>query len=158
MIQKKRKSEQKYKGFFKLRAWFLLRFPKWFARQIVKNLPSLMRCACNDNSTDYAYARYVLSIAEDKKFTDDCVKEITRWIVENGKDALLPTLSDIYTCLHTVYIRTIRPGLWIGKNGETIDSLISCLRKMYPDINVELVENKRSLSKVYSHYTHLKNY
>jgi hypothetical protein len=154
MRQGKRNSAPRYKGFFKLRIWFLLRFSKWFAGQIFNNLHALMRCACNDSSADYTYARYILSIVEDKKFTDECVKEITRWIVESGNDALLPTLSDIYTCLHTVYIRTIRPGLWIGKGGETIDSLISHLRKMCPDINVELVENTRSLSKVYSHYTH----
>lgn len=146
-----------YKGWFLFRIKFLRWFPKWFAKQILNNLPLLMKRAGKDENIDYIYVRHILSIAEESKFRDNCIKEICRWIVDNGHDGLLPTLSDIYTCAHTVYIRTLRPGLWIGKGGEDINSLISHLRTIWPDIEVELVENTCSLSRVYAYYSSFKN-
>ena len=156
-MKTKRKDIPAYKGWFLFRIKFLGWFPKWVARQILNNISLLMRRAGKDDNVDYIYVRHILSIAEEKEFRDNCIKEICKWIVNNQQDGLLSTLSDIYTCAHTVYIRTLRPGLWIGRGGETIDSLISHLRKTWPDIDVELVENTASLAKVYSCYTTLKN-
>lgn len=148
-----------FTGWFAFRLLMLKWFGKFYAKCLVKNLCVFKKQVEDDhNRIDYAYARYILRLAEDDDFRDDCIREIVKWIIENRQQGLLPTLSDIYTCNKTVYIYTLRPGLWIGKGGSNIDSLVVYLRKTWPDVVVELVENTDTLSKVYSYYTMYNDY
>ena len=149
------KNKLPFTGLFKIRAKLLYWFPKIFIKGIMSNIKRFLHDAGTMRPIyDHLYARFILSFTENTEFSHKICGDIARWIANNKYETLLPTLTDIYTSNNNVYIKTLRPGLWIGKAGMTIDSLTKYIRESQdnPDIEINLVEEKGNLVTFYSYY------
>lgn len=157
--KKKRQGKKlEYRGLFGIRRFFMTKMPRLFAkwyyssfkrsREAFRMLFNMRGC-----TSEYWYARYVNSymiIDEDFK---EILRAIARWIRKEKEQSLLEHLCDIFTFRYKgrieVYLVTSRPGLWIGRGGETIESLIAYLREQISeDITVELKEWSSPATKV----------
>ena len=156
----------KYRGLFKLRMKVLRNFPKAFVKSVRKNMDVFIKDASSTkNMPDYLYARHILSYIEDEEFTAKVLSIIAKWLIDEKHDKLITTLTDIYTVDNFldkkyIFIRTIRPGLWIGKKGNIIESLTDNL-KMHlgcSDIDIILVEENGNFAKLLNYYTTYNEY
>ena len=79
------------------------------------------------------------------------------WMRANNLEMLQYT--DIFVIGKTIFIYTVRPGLWIGRHGQTIDSLKKLIKESetghpeYADYKVELIEDNQT-----AHATPLRYY
>lgn len=163
----KKKIVSKYRGLFKLRMKILYNFPKAFVKSVRKNMDVFIKDASSTkNMHDYLYARHILSYIEDEEFTTKVLSSIAKWLIDEKQDKLITTLTDIYTVNNYVlgkkyiFIRTIRPGLWIGKEGNIIKSLTDNL-KIYlgcSNIDIILVEENGNFAKLLNYYTTYNEY
>ena len=108
----------------------------------------------------YYFLRWLADLVKDNKQTDNVCAGIARWIYDTNENYLLDKLNDLFVIDNNVYIYTYRPGLWIGKGGKTIDSLIHSLNyNIYNvkthDYKIQLIEiHKQPYSEVigYAHF------
>ncbi len=75
----------------------------------------------------YYFLRWLADLVKDNKQTDWVCAGIAHWIYETNEHSLLEKFNDLFVIDNNVYIYTHRPGLWIGKGGKTIDSLMYSL-------------------------------
>lgn len=122
-----------YHGIFRFRIFLMKRFPKLYAKVFFKDLvrsrlairDALMMCK---GEIEYRYARYLVSYLEIKQDKDKLLELIAKWIRKTGNEHLLRYLTDVFIFFNEVYIVTGRPGLWIGKGGDTLDDLRNFIR------------------------------
>lgn len=94
----------------------------------------------------YYFYRWFVSISKDKTQTKDMFYAVASWFSKNtDKVNLINNLQDIYVVDNVLYIVTLRPGLWIGKHGSIINSLIDHLKQENPNIEVRLIEDRGEL-------------
>lgn len=163
----KKKAVSKYRGLFKLRMKLLRIFPKTFVKSVRENMDVFIKdVSSTKNIHDYLYARHILSYFEDEEFTAKVLSLIAKWLINEKQDKLITTLTDIYTVDNYVldkkyiFIRTMRPGLWIGKEGSIIKSLTDNLKMHLGSsvIDVILVEENGNFAKLLNYYTTYNKY
>lgn len=69
------------------------------------------------------------------------VNSYEEWFVATRETVLNLMISKIEICDDTIVISTSRPGLLIGKKGETINQLISFLKQKVKIIEVESIND-----------------
>jgi ribosomal protein S3 len=70
----------------------------------------------------YYFYRWLAECIKDKDKTIDVLCSIAGYINSTNKNAGLPFL-DIFVIRDYVFVVTQRPGLWIGKSGETHEAI-----------------------------------
>ena len=68
----------------------------------------------------YHFLRWLSEFVMDKESLKDVCYSIAGWVYTSNSK-LYMYLNDILVIDNIVYIYTMRPGLWIGKGGKTID-------------------------------------
>ena len=92
----------------------------------------------NGHPKHYYFMRWLADIVRDKKQTDDICAGVARWMHDTDESRLLGHLNDLFVIDNRVYIYTYRPGLWIGRGGETTMSLEHSLNH---DVNGEKIHD-----------------
>lgn len=103
-----------------------------------------MMYALRDNHRHYLFLRFLAELVKDEQKTEGVYMDIGNFI--QGKLPRLATLfTDIFVIDNYVYIQTPRPGLWIGKCGETIDAITREINhgEKY-DYEIKLLEDNTS--------------
>ena len=118
-------------------------------------LKNILKECLTIHPKDYHLLRYLVSVVEDADLTKDVRYSIASWMDSTNRTNY--PFSDIFVVDNTVYVCTDRPGLWIGKGGETIDSLTDNLNTKvdgtkYRDLQVKFIENTNdAVSDVYGY-------
>lgn len=112
--------------------------PKW------DNLKPVLKEYLTVHPKDYHFLRYLVSIVEDADLTKDVRYSIASWMFTTNRTNY--PFSDIFVVDDIVYICTVRPGLWIGKGGETVDNLTNNLNTKvdgtkYRNLRVQFIES-----------------
>ena len=107
---------------------------------------------------DYHLLRYIASVVDDKEKTKDVLCSIADWMFEN--DYVKLPFNDIFVIDDEVYIYTLRPGLWIGKAGKTIDNCIYRINHKvdgtkYRDLHINLIEARKNATAEIYNYMHV---
>lgn len=111
---------------------------------------------------DYHLLRYLVSVVEDEDLTKDVRHSIASWMFTTNRTNY--PFSDIFVVDDVVYICTVRPGLWIGKGGETVDSLTNNLNTKvdgikYRNLQVKFIESTNdAVSDVYDYLRTLERF
>ena len=92
----------------------------------------------------YHFLRWLAECVKDVKKTDDALSGIAYYMMENKSDYL--QFNDIFVIDDNVYVYTRRPGLWIGKGGQTLDAIEHRINynlegKKFYDFKLQLIEN-----------------
>ena len=122
-------------------------------KKIIKNyLTKKLNVARPKN---YAFLRWLVGFVERKEDKENVLSSIASWLY-HGKYYNLP-LTDLFVINKTIYLYTMRPGMWIGKGGETIDS---CEDSINYNIDGEKVHDYqiKILEDVESPNVKIKNY
>lgn len=73
---------------------------------------------------NYPKWRYLVSLVEDKVVLEKLIRSAALWFSENDKSGLAWLhITDLFVFEDELYIVTSRPGLIIGKEGKSINSL-----------------------------------
>lgn len=70
----------------------------------------------------YLSIRLIAELVKDKESTQYVIDKIADYIYYEKLDKVI-LFSDIFVLGDEVYILTVRPGIWIGKQGATINEL-----------------------------------
>ena len=106
-------------------------------------LKGILKDYLTSHPKNYHLLRYLVSVVEDVNLTKDVRYSIASWMYLTNRTNY--PFSDIFVVDDTVYICTVRPGLWIGKGGETVDSLTNNLNTKvdgtkYRNLQVRFIE------------------
>ena len=69
----------------------------------------------------YHFLRWLAECVKDAKKTDNALSGIAYYFMENKSNYL--QYNDIFVIDDIIYVYTRRPGLWIGKGGETVHAI-----------------------------------
>ena len=100
---------------------------KLIGKFIEKRLERGWRNRVFGGKTSYAkhlFVRWIIEVVSDKKKQKDVLSSISSYLY--NKDAKLP-FTDVFLVGNTVCVFTKRPGLWIGKGGQTQEEIINKL-------------------------------
>ena len=81
----------------------------------------------------YLSIRLIAELVKDKESTQYVIDKIADYIRYENLDKVI-LFSDIFVLGDEVYILTVRPGIWIGKQGTTINELKT-------NLNVDVMGN-----------------
>lgn len=114
---------------------------------------------------NYNLTRGIISWFEDKVRKEHVLAGIAVYILNNGHKVSDYPVSDIFVLGDTLYIHTHRPGLWIGKGGQTIDGIKDSINKGHKNVvvnDIQFIEHKRpadyELSMYYNMYHNIGNW
>ena len=114
-------------------------------KRIIKNyLAKKLNVARPKN---YAFLRWLVGFVECKEDKENVLASIANWIYY-GKHYGLP-LTDLFVIDNTIYLYTMRPSLWIGKSGKTIDSCADSINynidgEKVHDYQIQIMEDVES--------------
>ena len=98
----------------------------------------------------YNFLRWLAEKVKDEKETDDVIRTVAYFLSETRLN--IP-FTDIFLVGKRVYIVTVRPGLWIGRKGETVDKLLKRINRrvdgtVHSDYDVDFIEPKNSAVEI----------
>lgn len=97
-------------------------------KKLIETFIQHLLSKCRKNDKRYIIARLLAELVKDKEKTDWAYTTIADYFIENEGGALFD-FDDIFVVGDYVYIRTIRPGYWIGKRGSVADKLTDMLNR-----------------------------
>ena len=106
----------------------------------------------------YYFLRWLSSLVEDKNKLVDVYGSIAGYFYHKQNDLTYTNVmeymhfTDIFVVDNNVYIYTQRPGMWIGKSGQTIDSVqdrmnLNVNGQKVHDYKIYLIEDLDSADK-----------
>lgn len=112
-------------------------FKKYLKRFLKKFLNKNSRSEYQKN---YLFYRWLASIAEDKKQTENICIYFALWMTKNNKQN--NQFNDIFVIDDVIYLFTDRPGIWIGKHGDDIESLNKYINDKYDtEYKIRIIES-----------------
>ena len=119
-------------------------------KKLIKNyLKKHLDCS---HPKHYYFLRFLSEMVKDDNSNTLVYAGIARFMFNNGIN--LP-FSDIFVIDNIIYVYTLRPGLWIGRGGETIKKIENEInynfeeRRLY-DYSIQLLEEFKNAN----HYIH----
>lgn len=114
-------------------------------KKIIKNY--LAKKLNVSSPKNYAFLRWLVGFVERKEDKEDVLASIASWLY-HGRHYNLP-LTDLFVIDNTIYLYTMRPGLWIGKGGKTIDSCVDSINynidgEKVHDYQIQILEDVES--------------
>lgn len=109
-----------------------------------------------DNAKFYHFLRWIAEFVNDKDVTDHVMCSIASYMYKNG--VKLP-FSDIFVIGDMVIVCTLRPSMWIGKGGSTMDGITEELnfnKKDY-NFNIRMFETTHNAVANIASYIHVMN-
>lgn len=96
----------------------------------------------------YLSIRLIAELVKDKESTQYVIDMIADYIRYEKLDKVI-LFSDIFVLGDEVYILTVRPGIWIGKQGATINELktnlnVDVMGKLIHKYHLNLIEDRFS--------------
>lgn len=130
-------------------------------KKILKNwIKKYLKKHLNAHPKHYYFLRWLADIVKDEKQMDEIYWFFAKWVYDTDAAYLLDKFNDLFVVDNNVYIVTFRPGLWIGKRGQTVESLKHSLNynideEKINDYDIQFIEvHKQPYSEVLS-YAHM---
>ena len=135
-------------------------------KKILKNwIKKYLKKHLNVHPKNYYFLRWLADMGKNEKQMDDICAGVARWMYDTDESNLLGHLNDLFVVDNNVYIVTFRPGLWIGKSGQTVESLKHSLNynidgEKINDYDIRFIEvHKQPYSEVLSYaYMYANNW
>ena len=91
---------------------------------------------------NYYFLRWLASLVETKYHTEYVSKMVAVFQHYDENHRKFP-FADSFVIDNTIYVYTLRPGLWIGKHGDTIEEIKKMINNTdnvggYPSYNFEI--------------------
>lgn len=108
------------------------------------------------NNKTYWFVRWLAELIKDDTTTTSVLINVATFI--NDNTFLYNMYSDVYVIDNTVVLVTNRPGMWIGKGGETIDSLKELIEStLHQNVSIRLVEEVTTAKTTINGYIRVMN-
>lgn len=91
---------------------------------------------------NYYFLRWLASLVE-TKYNTEYVSEMVALFQHYDENRRKFPFTDLFVIDNTIYVYTLRPGLWIGKHGDTIEEIKKMINNIdnvggYPSHNFEI--------------------
>ena len=108
---------------------------------------------------NYYFLRFLSEMVKDDNTNNFVFAGIARFMFSNGIN--LP-FSDIFVIDNTIYVYTLRPGLWIGRGGETIEKIKNEINsntegQRLHNYSIQLLEEYKNANHYIYHYVRVYN-